>query len=168
MEIASIAINSPYDESGRIDFNKLGRALRYCHDLPLLQNSDLTHLPSVENRARGDRRGLDLARALRKELITCTEQIARHTGYPSIREIVEAIEREKLFADKQLVAEVSKRLVIPFSRDRRDLARYYGIRLRMEGLANSTIAEFLQVELRTLGNYIAEAKERIRLILESR
>ena len=56
----------------------------------------------------------------------------------------------------------------PFARDRLDLARYYAIRLAMEGLGNEIIAGFLRVELRTLGNYVAEAKERIRLTLESR
>lgn len=152
----------------RIDLEKLGQALRRCYDLPFLQNSDLAQLPRVLRRARREKHGLNLARALRKEFLDSARQITRRTRHSDISEIVAAIEAARLGLGNQHIVEIQERLGIPFPRDRIDLARYYAIRLVMEGLKNEIIADFLQVDLRTLGNYIAAAKEHIRLTLESR
>ncbi len=159
---------SLYNDKARIELNTLGRALHHCFDLTFLQNSDLTQLPSVVRKWSGERHGLDLAKALRRELIDAAEQITRRADHHAIRDIVDAIEEERLNSGNQRVAEIQKHLGIPFTRDKIDLARYYAIRLVMEGLSNEIVADFLQVEMRTFSNYVAEAKERIRLTLESR
>ena len=156
------------NDKARIDRDTLGRALHHCFDLTFLQNSDLTQLPSVVRRCREERHGLDLAKALRRELIDAAEQITPRADHHTIRDIVEAIEEERLNSGNGRMAEIQKHLGIPFPRDKIDLARYYGIRLVMEGLSNEIVANFLQVEMRTLSNHIAEAKERIKLTLESR
>lgn len=168
MEVINIAVGTPYDSTGKIDLYKLGRALRLCHDLPLLQDNELTRLPSVVRQTNGEKKGLDLAKSLRRELISCAEEITRHSGHPGIHEILSALEEETLFSENRHINTIKRKLGIPFSRDRLDLARYYAIRLLMEGLSNGTIANFLEVEIRTLGNYISAAKRRIRLTLESR
>ncbi len=151
-----------------IDIQELGQVLRHCHDLTYLQNSDLVYLPGVVRRCRGESVGLHPAIALRKELIAVVQRISRRTTRFPIRKILKAIEERRLGSDSQRLVEIQKRLGIPFSRNRIDLARYYAIRLVMEGLSNETIAEFLMVDPRTLANYIAQAKMRIVLILGSR
>jgi DNA-binding NarL/FixJ family response regulator len=157
-----------YGETMRIDLDKLGQALRHCHDLTFLQNSELIYLPNVVRHCKKTRIDLDFAKALRKELISAAERITRRRARVPIREIVKAIEEQRLNSENQQLAEVQRKLGIPFSRNRLDLARYYAVRLVMEGLSNETVAEFLQVDPRTLANYIAQSKERIRLMLESR
>lgn len=159
----------PRNKGVDVDLDKLGQALRHCHDPMFLQTSELTRLPGVVRRSQGQRNGVGRAKALRKELIAAAKQMTRpHTRHHSIRKIVRAIEEQRLSQESQLVQEIQQRLGIPFSRDRLDLARYYAIRLVMEGLTNETIAEFLLVERRTLANYVAQARERIALVLEDR
>ncbi len=148
-----------------VDYASLGYALRLCWDLPMLQNSELVKLPSVIKRARKENGNLELAKALRDELIACAAQITRRNKYP-IEQIVSAIENNRQDLGNENVMRIKKELGIPFPRDRIDLARYYTIRLVMEGISNKVIAEFLQVEPRTVANYISQAKKRIRLILE--
>ena len=146
---------------------ELGHALSHCWDLPMLQTSKLTQLPVVAQRALEENHGLELAKALRKELIACAEQITQRPRY-SIEEIVSAIEKEKLHLGSQDLVKIQRVIGIRFPRNKIDLARYYAIRLVMEGIDQQTIAEFLDVDLRTVANYIAQAKERIWLILESK
>jgi hypothetical protein len=145
----------------------LGQALSHCWDLPILQKSKLTQLPAVAQRALDEDHGLELAKALRKELIACAEQLTQRPRY-SIEEIVSAIEKEKLHLGSQELVRIQKVVGIRFPRNKIDLARYYAIRLAMEGIDQQTIADFLDVDLRTVANYIAQAKERIQLILESK
>jgi len=151
-----------------VDIKELGEALRHCHDLTFLQNSRLTGLPCVVGRCRGETAGLDCAKALRKELIAASRGICRQTEHVSIRKILKAIEQRRLGLENRQLMEIQGRLGIPFSRDRIDLARYYAIRLVMEGLNNEAVAEFLLVEPRTCANYIAQAKIRIGLVLGCR
>jgi len=146
---------------------ELGHALSHCWDLPILQTSKLTQLSVVTQRALEESHGLELAKALRKELIACAEQITQRPRYP-IDEIVSAIEKEKLHLGSQDLIKIQKTIGIRFPRNKIDLARYYAIRLAMEGIDQQTVAEFLDVDLRTVANYIAQAKERIWLILESK
>ncbi len=162
-------LNRPRYKGGtRIDIERLGQVLRHCHDLTFLQNSNFVFLPSVVRQCRGESVDLCSAKALRRELIAVAQRISRRTVHFPIRKILKAIEERRLSSDNQRVVEIQRRLGIPFSRNRIDLARYYAIRLVMEGLSNETIAEFLMVDPRTLANYIAQAKMRIALILESR
>ncbi|OGO23303.1 MAG: hypothetical protein A2144_12855 [Chloroflexi bacterium RBG_16_50_9] len=151
----------------RNQFDELGFALHHCWDLPILQTSDLTKLSIVAQRSFEEANGLELAKALRKELISCAEQITQRTRYP-IEEIIPAIEKEMLSLGSQELVKIQKALGIPFPRNRIDLARYYAIRLVMEGIDHQMIADFLDVDLRTVANYVVQAKERIRLILETK
>jgi DNA-binding NarL/FixJ family response regulator len=153
-----------FDNNQKVDTEELGKALRNCCDLPALQNSSLTQLPSVVRRARTDRRSLALAKALRIELVACAEQITQRTRHP-VREIMAAIEEAESSSTTQSLTEIQAYLGVPFPRDKIDLARYYTIRLVVEGVKNETIAEFLKVDIRTVGNYIVQAKERIMLAL---
>ena len=66
------------------------------------------------------------------------------------------------------VEKIQRVIGVPFSRNKLDLARYYTIRLVMQGVDQQTIAEFLDVDLRTIANYVSQAKERIRIALETR
>jgi hypothetical protein len=151
----------------RSQVDELGYALHHCWDLPILQRSDLTKLSVVAQRSLEESNGLELAKALRKELINCAEQITQRPRYP-IEEILAAIEKEMLGLGSQNLVKMQRTLGIPFPRSRIDLARYYAIRLVMEGIDHQKIADFLDVDLRTVANYILQAKERIRLILETR
>ncbi len=157
-------LSSNMNEASQIE---LGHALSHCWDLPMLQTSKLTQLPVVAQRALEESHGLELAKALRKELIACAEQITQRPRY-SIDEIVSAIEKEKLFLGSQDLVRIQKVVGIRLPRNKIDLARYYAIRLVMEGMDQQTIADFLDVDLRTVANYIVQAKERIGLILESK
>ena len=166
MALKSISsrFGSTRNETSQFD---LGQALSHCWDLPMLQTSKLTQLPVVAQRALEENHGLELAKALRKELIACAEQLTQRPRY-SIEEIVTAIEKEKLHLGSQELVKIQKAIGIRFPRNKIDLARYYTIRLAMEGIDQQTIAEFLDVDLRTVANYIAQAKERIWLALESK
>jgi hypothetical protein len=150
-----------------MDMLELGHAISQCWDLPMLQKSRLTHLPQVGRMALEERHGLELAKALRKELIACAEQITQRPRQP-IEEVVSAIEKQKLNLGSQELVRTQRLIGIRLPRNKIDLARYYAIRLVMEGIDQQTIAEFLDVDLRTVANYIAQAKERIWLILESK
>lgn len=153
--------------SSEISMVELGHALSQCWDLPMLQKSKLTQLSGIEQSALEENHGLELAKALRKELISCAEQITQRPRQP-IEMIVSAIEKEKLNLGSQDLVRIQKLIGIRLPRNKIDLARYYSIRLVMEGIDQQTIAEFLDVDLRTVANYIAQAKERILLILESK
>jgi hypothetical protein len=146
---------------------ELGHALSHCWDLPMLQKSKLTQLAGIAESALEENHGLELAKALRKELIDCAEQITQRLRQP-IETIISAIEKEKLNLGSQDLVRIQKMIGIRLPRNKIDLARYYSIRLVMEGIDQQTIAEFLDVDLRTVANYIAQAKERIWLILESK
>ena len=163
MKYRSSRLSSP-DE---LNMFELGHALSHCWDLPMLQKSKLTQLPEITQSALEENNGLELAKALRKELIACAEQITQRPRQP-IEVIVSAIEKEKLNLGSQELVRIQKMIGIRLPRNKIDLARYYSIRLVMEGIDQQTIAEFLDVDLRTVANYIAQAKERIWLILESR
>ena len=166
-----MASKRPYIRShyrrNRSQINELGYALHHCWDLTALQTSKLTQLPNVAQRALKEMPDLELAKALRKELIACAEQITQRP-LNSIEEIVSAIENEKLDLSSQELAKIQKNIDIPFQRNKIDLARYYAISLVMQGIDHQTIADFLNVDLRTVANYIAKAKESIWLILNSR
>ena len=153
--------------NARSQFDELGYALHHCWDLPILQKSDLTKLSIVAQRSYEEANGLELAKALRKELISCAEQITQRPRYP-IEEIVSAVEKEVLGLGSQNLVKIQKAVGVPFPRNRIDLARYYAIRLVMEGIDHQMIADFLDVDLRTVANYVVQAKERIRLILETK
>jgi hypothetical protein len=154
-------------KSRRRSFDELGYVLHHCWDLPVLQTSQLTQLPPVKKRAEEEKHGLELAKALHKELIDCAEQITQRPRF-SIDGIIEAIEKSKTNQGNQDLAKIQKAIGIPFSRNKLDLARYYTIRLVMQGVDQQTIAEFLDVDIRTVPNYVNQAKERIRLILETK
>jgi hypothetical protein len=147
-------------------FDELGHALSHCWDLPILQMSNLAQLPAVAQRALEETHGLEQAKALRKELISCADQITQRPRYP-IEEIVSAIDNSKLGLGSQDLVKIQRVIGIPFPRNKLDLARYYTIRLVMQGVDQQTIAEFLDVDPRTVANYVAQAKNRIRLVLES-
>ncbi len=166
MTVNYVARHLRHDARTAVDPNELGKALRRCYDLPFLQDSKLAQLPCVARRAGGERDGLVLARALRSELIASAERISRPVRHPAVRKIVAAIEKQRLGQDGQFLAEMQKNLGIPFPRNKIDVARYYAIRLVMEGMKHEVVADFLEIDLRTLGNYLAEARHRIRLILE--
>jgi len=166
MTISRVSSRLRYISNGS-KFDELGHALRYCWDLPALQKSKLTQLPGIARLALEEKNGLELAKALRRELITCAEQITQRPLYP-IEEIVSVIEQENLGLENHNLAKIQKTIGIRFPRNKLDLARYYAIRLVMQGVDRQAIADFLDVDLRTVANYIAQAKERIRLILESR
>lgn len=150
-----------------IDLFELGHALSHCWDLPMLQKSRLTQLHVVAERALEENHGLELAKAIRKELISCAEQLTQRPRH-SIEEIVTAIEKEKFHLGSQDLVRIQRMVGIRLPRNKIDLARYYTIRLVMEGIDQQTIAEFLDVDQRTVANYISQAKERILLILESK
>jgi hypothetical protein len=156
-----------YWGNGKSKFNELGYSLYHCWDLAILQTSNLAQLPSVVQRALEETHGLEHAKALRKELIACADQITQRPKYP-IEEIISAIEKDRLDLGSQDLAKIKRNIGIRLARNKIDLARYYSIRLIMEGVDRETIADFLEVDLRTVANYIAQAKERIRLSLESR
>jgi hypothetical protein len=149
----------------QIDLNELGEVLRLCRDLPMLENSFLTNHPRVKTRAKKYNCSLGLAKALRAELISCAEQITIRPTYP-IEKIVDALESYFRGNDQSELIQIRNELAIPFSRDKIDLARFYSIRLSMEGVNRQQIAEFLQVEPRTVANYTKQAKERIKVLLE--
>jgi len=155
------------EKISRRSLDELGYMLYHCWDLPVLQTSDLVNLQNVKKLAEEEKQGLSLAKALRKELIACAEQITQRPRYP-IEDIVNAIEKSNMNLGSQELVKIQRAIGIPFSRKRLDLARYYTIRLIMQGVDQHTIAEFLDVDLRTVANYIAQAKERIRLVLETR
>ncbi|MGD0795123.1 MAG: hypothetical protein ABR958_06005 [Dehalococcoidales bacterium] len=150
-----------------IDLFELGHALSHCWDLPMLQKSRLTQLHVVAERALEENHGLEFAKAIRKELISCAEQLTQRPRHP-IEEIVTAIEKEKFHLGSQDLVRIQRMIGIRLPRNKIDLARYYTIRLVMEGIDQQTIAEFLDVDQRTVANYISQAKERILLILESK
>jgi DNA-binding NarL/FixJ family response regulator len=167
MAINYIANQLRLKKKSRSDVDELGYALSHCWDLPILQTSSLARLPSVVRLASEETQGLELAKALRKELISCVEQITQRQRYP-IDEIVSAIEKHKLGLGSQELMKIKRVIGVPFRRNKLDLARYYTIRLIMQGIDQQTIADFLEVDLRTVANYVAQAKERIRMVLESR
>ena len=162
----SIIKRNVKDMSEQIDLNELGQALRLCRDLPMLENSLLTNITRVKMRAKMYDGSLGLAKALRAELISCAEKITLRPTY-SIKKIVVAIEKYFQYNDQTYLQQIRDELAIPFSRDKIDLARYYSIRLSMEGVNIQQIAEFLQVDPRTVGNYIRQAKQRIKFLLEN-
>ncbi|OGO31812.1 MAG: hypothetical protein A2Z29_08410 [Chloroflexi bacterium RBG_16_56_11] len=167
MILDQVSIRSDFRKNGKNSPDELGYLLYHCWDLPVLQTSDMVQLPPVLKRAEEERHGLELAKALRKELIACAEEITQRPRYP-IEEIVAAIEKEKMKLGSQDLVRIQKAIGVPFSRNKLDLARYYTIRLVMQGIDQQAIAEFLDVDLRTVANYVAQAKERIRLVLETR
>jgi hypothetical protein len=148
-----------------IELHELSEALRLCRDLPMLENNLLTNLPKVKIRAKKHNGNVKLAKALRAELISCAEQITVRPTY-SINKIVDAIENYFNGNNHDDLIQIRDELTIPFSRDKIDLARFYAIRLSMEGVSIQQIAEFLQVEPRSVANYIKQAKERIKVLLE--
>lgn len=167
MELKRLSIRSRYSRNISSQVDELGFALHHCWDLPILQTSGLTQLPSVMQRALGEMDGLELAKALRKELLACANQLTQRPLYP-VGEVIAAIEREKHGFGNQDLEKIQRILGVRFPRNEIDLARYYTIRLVMEGIDHQTIADFLDVDLRTVANYVLQAKERIRLILETR
>jgi hypothetical protein len=146
--------------------DELGYILYHCWDLPILQTSKLIRLPTIQKSTEEEKQPLAQAKALRKKLIAYSEQITQRPRYP-IQSIVDVIERNRISPGSHDLSKIKKSIGIPFPRNRLDLARYYAIRLIMEGIDQYTIAEFLEVDLRTIGNYISQAKERIRMILET-
>ena len=154
-------------KSRREEYDELSYLLYHCWDLPLLQTSRLARLPRLLNRVKEEKQGLEFAKALRKELINCSEQITQRPTY-SIDEIVTAIENAKTPAGAQELQKIKSIIGVPFRRNKLDLARYYTIRLVMQGMDQSTIADFLEVDLRTVANYFAQARERVKVILETR
>ena len=145
---------------------ELEHALACCWDLPALQTSSLTRMPAVIERARYESEGLELAKALRKELIDCAAQLTQRPVYP-IEDIINAIENGRMGVASQALARVKREMGLPFPRTKVDLARYYTIRLAMEGVSHQSIADFLEVDPRTVANYLVQARERIRVVLES-
>jgi hypothetical protein len=154
-------------KKSRREEDELSYLLNHCWDLPLLQTSELARLPRLLNRAKEEKQGLEFAKALRKELISCAEQMTQRPRF-SIDEIVKAIENAKTPEGAQELQRVKSVIGVPFRRNKLDLARYYTIRLVMQGIDQSTISEFLEVDLRTVANYFAQARERIKVILETR
>jgi|WetSurMetagenome_2_1015567.scaffolds.fasta_scaffold63409_3 hypothetical protein len=145
---------------------ELEYALAHCYDLPELQSSSLTKMPAVLDRARDETGGLELAKALRKELIDCAAQLTQRPVYP-LEDLFKAIENGQPGIASQTLERVKGEIGVPFSRNRIDLARFYAIRLVMQGFDHESIANFLEVDPRTVGNYLAQARERIRVVLES-
>lgn len=162
-------VSTPVDQKkiGKGNADDLGYLLYHCWDLPLLQTSRLARSPRLLNRAKEEKQGLELGKALRKELIACAEQITQRPRY-SIEEIVTTIEKDSLNPGSQELERIRKLIGVPFPRNKLDLARYYTIRLIMQGMDQPTIAEFLEVDLRTVANYVSQAKERIHVVLETR
>jgi len=148
-------------------YDELGYIIQHCCDLPALQTSKLVRMPVVAQQALNEEQGLELAKALRKELIACAEQITQRRRLP-IDDIMQAIQQHKLDFDHQDLAKIKKGLGVPFPRHMVDLARYYAIQLVIQGVSRQEIAEFLEVDVRTVANYIAQAKARIKLILETK
>jgi hypothetical protein len=153
-------------KSRRDDYDELSYLLNHCWDLPLLQTSKLARMPRLLNRVKEEKQGLEFAKVLRKELISCAEQITQRQRY-SIDEIVAAIEN-KTPAGVEELQKIKSAIGVPFRRNKLDLARYYTVRLVMQGIDQSTISEFLEVDLRTVANYFAQGRERIRVILDTR
>jgi hypothetical protein len=145
---------------------ELEQALACCWDLPSLQTSSLTQMPAVVERARYETEGLELAKALRKELIDCAGQLTQRPLYP-IEDILNAIENGRMGIASQALARVKREIGLPFSRTKVDLARYYTVRLAMQGVDHQSIADFLEVDPRTVANYLVQARDRIRIVLES-
>jgi hypothetical protein len=145
---------------------ELEHALACCWDLPALQTSSLTQMPAVVERANHETEGLELAKALRKELIDCAGQLTQRVVYP-IADILNAIENGRMGTASQALARVKREIGLPFSRTKVDLARYYAIRLAMEGVNHQSIADFLEVDPRTVSNYLVQARDRIGVVLES-
>lgn len=166
MVLDQMDVISLVNTSRRLKSDNLARALYRCWDLTTLHKNPLINLPGVRKRALHVMHGYELAKALRLELIACAEQITQRPVYP-IRNIVMALEKETREPESSDVVKIRKKLGIPFSRYRLDLARYYTVRLIMEGVDRQTIADFLDVDIRTVANYMSQAKEHIRLILES-
>jgi hypothetical protein len=161
------ATGQSLSHTDEINVFELGRAISHCWDLPMLQKSKMTRLPMISERSLEEDQGLGLAKALRKELISCAEQLSQRPKY-SINEIVTTIEKEKYHIGSQELLRIQKLVGVRLPRNKIDLARYYAIRLIMEGVDQQAIAEFLDVDLRTVANYISQAKERIWVILESK
>ena len=166
MTLNQVSIGFDSQKNGK-ELDELGYLIYHCWDLPLLQTSRLAQLPPVLKRAEEERHGLELAKALRKELIACAEEITQRPRFP-IEDIINAIEKENMTHDGQELEKIRKAIGVPFPRNKLDLARYYTIRLVMQGIDQPTIAEFLEVDLRTVANYVAQAKKRIHLILETK
>ena len=142
-------------------------ALQYCWDLPMLQTSPLVDLPQVRELALKETQGLELAKALRSELVTCSEHLTQRRHYP-VEEIATFLQDGKpRFRYTELTA-LRRKIGVPFPRHMIDLARFYAIRLVMKGVGRDKIADLLDVDVRTVANYLAQAKERIRLILHTR
>jgi DNA-binding NarL/FixJ family response regulator len=160
-------IKTTYKASKDRVLDELSYLLSRCWDLPVLQTSKMALLPQILKQAKGERQGLEMAKALRKELVGCAEQISQRPKF-SIEDIIAAIERDRLNPENCEVEKIQKIIGVPFSRNKLDLARYYTIRLVMQGIDQQTIAEFLNVDLRTIANYVSQAKERIRIALETR
>jgi len=147
--------------------DELSYALHHCWDLPALQTSNLVIPNMMGQYASKEEAGLEAAKALRKELIDCAEQLTQRLKYP-IEDIVAAIEKEKLGLGSQNLVKIQKAVGIPFPRNKIDLARYYTIRLVIQGIDRQTISEFLDVDPRTVANYFSQAEVRVRLVLKSR
>lgn len=154
-------------KTGKGNTDELGYLLYHCWDLPLLQTSQLAREPRILERAKEEKQGLELGKALRKELISCAEEITQRPRI-SIDEIITAIENRKSSNGPEELQKMKTLMGVPFSRNKLDLARYYTIRMVMQGVDQPTIAEVLEVDLRTVANYVAQAKDRIRVVLESR
>ena len=141
-------------------------ALQYCWDLPMLQTSPLVNLPQVRRMALEETEGLELAKALQNELISCSEHLTQRSPYP-IDEIAAFLQEGKARFKYAELAALRAKIGVPLPRHI-DLARYYAIRLVMKGVGREKIADLLDVDVRTVANYLAQAKERIRLVLRTR
>jgi len=167
MTLNQVSTGVDQKKIGRGNSDDLGYLLYHCWDLPLLQTSRLARLPRLLNKAKEEKHGLELGKALRKELVACAEQITQRSRF-SIEEIVSVIEKSNLNPGNQELEKIRRTIGVPFPRNKLDLARYYTIRLVMQGIDQPTIAEFLEVDLRTVANYVSQAKERIRVVLDTR
>jgi transposase len=157
--------NEPLFRSSKSD--ELGYILQHCYDLPAIQVSKMVEIPNVLNQSLNETEGLELAKALRRELLFCAELITQRQRLP-IDKIVSAIDKYKVNIDNEELSKLQREIGIPFSRNKLDVARYYAIRLVMQGVSRQDIAEFLDVDIRTVANYIAQAKKCIGIILETR
>lgn len=150
-----------------VDRRELGRALRRCRDPLFLRNTTLVNLPGVARRIANSSPPPDLGKALRQELLYCAESVTWRRKQP-IAFIVSAVANGRNRPNTEEIERVKAMVGVPLGRNEVDLARYYTIRLVMEGVPIEAIAGFLEVEPRTVANYISQAKEHIALVLESR
>src|SRR3972149_1268978 len=107
MTVNSVPIRVRDTKTSRRSVDELGYLLYHCWDLPILQTSNMVQLPPVLKRAQEEKHGLELAKALRKELIDCAEQITQRPRYP-VEEIVTAIEKEKMKQGNQELVRIQK------------------------------------------------------------